>query len=137
MKTTIYIFLSLFLCCTTKLNAQGEIHIDTLSVNYFNGITQQIQIVDEYRITNLSDEDYLTWVAFFQKGNKSNKELVHTIVLDNEQSYSNDHTRIQNYCEFIRFLPYFSSFEYPIKEVKPGPFVGGSIIKSMTELTIG
>lgn len=77
MKTTIYILLSPFLCCTAKLNAQGEIHIDTLSVNYFNGITQQIQIVDEYRITNLSDEDYLTWVAFFPKGNKSNKELVH------------------------------------------------------------
>lgn len=77
MKTTIYIFLSLFLCCTAKLNAQSEIQIDTLSVNYFNGITQQIQIVDEYRITNLSDEDYLTWVAFFPKGNKSNKELVH------------------------------------------------------------
>ena len=77
MKTTIYIFLSLFLCCTAKLNAQSEIQIDTLSVNYFNGITQQIQIVDEYQITNLSDEDYLTWVAFFPKGNKSNKELVH------------------------------------------------------------
>ena len=77
MKTTIYILLSPFLCCTAKLNAQSKIQIDTLSVNYFNGITQQIQIVDEYRITNLSDEDYLTWVAFFPKGNKSNKEVVH------------------------------------------------------------
>lgn len=76
MKTIIYIFLSAFLFCTMDLNAQCQIHIDTVSFCYFNGITAQTQIIDNYQITNNSNEDYLTWVSLIPTNNKSNIELI-------------------------------------------------------------
>ncbi|NCC99670.1 MAG: hypothetical protein EOL95_08240 [Bacteroidia bacterium] len=77
MKTIIYIFLVTFLFCSTDLNAQCQIHIDTISFCYFNGITKQSQIIDNYQITNNSTEDYLTWVSLVPKNDKSNIELTH------------------------------------------------------------
>lgn len=59
------------------LNAQNKIVVDTLSFCYLNGITQQSQAVYEYRITNNSGEDYLTWVSLVPINNKSDMELVH------------------------------------------------------------
>lgn len=76
MKTIIYIFLSAFLFCTMDLNAQCQIHIDTVSFCYFNGITAQTQIIDNYQIINNSNEDYLTWVSLIPTNNKSNIELI-------------------------------------------------------------
>lgn len=77
MKTIIYIFFSAFLFCAIDLNAQCQIHIDTISFCYFNGITEQTQITDSYQITNNSNEDYLTWVSLVPINNKSNIELMH------------------------------------------------------------
>ena len=77
MKTINYIFLSAFLLCMTSLSAQCQIHIDTVSFRYYNGITSQTQIIDNYQITNNSNEDYLTWVSLVPTNNKSNIELTH------------------------------------------------------------
>lgn len=76
MKTIIYIFLSVFLFCTMDLNAQCQIYIDTVSIRYFNGITEQPQTIDNYQITNNSNEEYLTWVSLDLTNNKSNIELM-------------------------------------------------------------
>lgn len=77
MKTIIYIFFLTFLVCTMDLNAQCQIHIDTISFCYFNGITEQTEIIDKYQIANNSNEDYLTWVSLVPKNDKSNIELMH------------------------------------------------------------
>lgn len=75
MKTINYIFLSAFLFCTITSNAQC-VHIDTVSFRYYNGITSQTQIIDNYQITNSTNEEYLTWVSLVPTNNKSNIELI-------------------------------------------------------------
>ena len=77
MKTVIYIFLFVFTACNLQLNAQCQLQIDTVSYSYFNGITGQIQIIDSYKITNNSNDEYLTWVSLVLANNKSNVELAH------------------------------------------------------------
>lgn len=62
---------------TMHLKAQSQIEIDTASFCYFNGITAQTQIIDNYQITNNSNEEYLTWVSLLPTNNKSNIELIH------------------------------------------------------------
>jgi len=59
-----------------NLNAQCQIHIDTVSFSYYNGITEQPQTIDNYQITNNSGEDYLTWVSLVPTNDKSNIELI-------------------------------------------------------------
>lgn len=63
MKTMVYIFFSFFMFCAMNLNAQSPIEIDTVSLRYVNGFTNQHEIVDEYRMTNHSNEEYITWVS--------------------------------------------------------------------------
>ena len=52
MKTRVHILFLTFLLYTVTLNAQRLIQIDTISVNYFNGITKKNEIIDNYQITN-------------------------------------------------------------------------------------
>ena len=52
MKTMVYIFFSFFMFCAMNLNAQSPIEIDTVSLRYVNGFTNQHEIVDEYRMKN-------------------------------------------------------------------------------------
>ena len=59
MKTMVYIFFSFFMFCAMNLNAQSPIEIDTVSLRYVNGFTNQHEIVDEYRMTNHSNEEYI------------------------------------------------------------------------------
>ena len=77
MKTMVYIFFSFFMFCAMNLNAQSPIEIDTVSLRYVNGFTNQHEIVDEYRMTNHSNEEYITWVSLEPTNDKSNIELVH------------------------------------------------------------
>lgn len=77
MKIKISILFLTFLFYTIKLNAQCLIHIDTISVNYFNGITKKKEIIDNYHIINNSEEDYLTWVSLVPINNRTNIELMH------------------------------------------------------------
>ena len=62
MKIKISILFLTFLFYTITLNAQCLIHIDTISVNYFNGITEKKEIIDNYYIINNSGEEYLSCV---------------------------------------------------------------------------
>ena len=41
--------------CAMNLNAQSPIEIDTVSLRYVNGFTNQHEIVDEYRMKNHSN----------------------------------------------------------------------------------
>ena len=75
MKTMVYIFFSFFMFCAMNLNAQSPIEIDTVSLRYVNGFTNQHEIVDEYRMTNHSNEEYITWVSLEPTNDKSNIEL--------------------------------------------------------------
>lgn len=76
MKIKISILFLTFLFYTITLNAQCQIHIDTISVNYFNGITEKEEIIDNYQITNNSDEDYLTWVSLVPSNNSPSIKLI-------------------------------------------------------------
>ncbi len=62
--------------CDLELNAQCQLQIDTVSFSYFNGITEQNQTIDNYKIINNSNEEYLTWVSLVPTSNKSNVELI-------------------------------------------------------------
>ena len=75
MKIKVSILFLTFLFYTIT-NAQCQIHIDTISVNYFNGITEKIERIDIYQITNNSDEDYLTWVSLVPINNRTNIGLI-------------------------------------------------------------
>lgn len=75
MKRIAYILISIL--CTLGVSAQCPIEIDTVSYRYYNGITEQEQIIDNYRIINHSDEEYLTWVSLIPANDKSNNELMH------------------------------------------------------------
>jgi hypothetical protein len=72
----IYIFFSVFMLCNLELNAQCPLQIDTVSYRYFNGLTGHEQIIDNYKITNNSNDEYLTWVSLVPVNNKSNIELI-------------------------------------------------------------
>ncbi len=71
-----YILLTIILCFTS-LNAQHKIKTSTETLSFYNGITGQDQIIQEYIITNNSSEDYLTWISLDIIKNKSDKEIIH------------------------------------------------------------
>jgi len=77
MKTIHYISLSVVMSCYLGLNAQCLLQIDTVSYSYFNEITGYVTIIDNYKIINNSNDDYLTWVSLVPKNDKSNIELMH------------------------------------------------------------
>ena len=80
MKTRVHILFLTFLLYTVTLNAQRLIQIDTISVNYFNGITKKNEIIDNYQITNNSDEDYLTWVSLVPINNKQSINIGYSFI---------------------------------------------------------
>ena len=69
-------FFSTFLFFAMDLNAQCQIHIDTISFCYYNGITEQSLTIENYQITNNSNEDYLTWVSLVPTERKTNIALI-------------------------------------------------------------
>ena len=77
MKIKIYIAFLLFSLVGMKINAQNEIHVDTIPFCYFNGITKQAQNINEIQVTNNSSEDYLTWISLVPINNKSNNDLIY------------------------------------------------------------
>ena len=88
MKTMVYIFFSFFMFCAMNLNAQSPIEIDTVSLRYVNGFTNQHEIVDEYRMTNHSNEGYITWVSLEPIKNKSNLLLMREFFLQAHGDFS-------------------------------------------------
>ncbi|MBR4619942.1 MAG: hypothetical protein IKO46_03060 [Salinivirgaceae bacterium] len=77
MKRIIYLLFLNILSSTITINAQCLIHYDTITNKYYNGITEEREIIDKYQITNNSDENYLTWVALEPINDRTDIELVH------------------------------------------------------------
>lgn len=88
MKIKIIILFLAFLFYAVTLNAQNQIRIDTISVNYFNGITKKKEIIDIYQITNDSDEDYLTWVSLAPINNRTNTKLIRDYFIKTKGDYN-------------------------------------------------
>jgi hypothetical protein len=123
MKTTIYMFFTSLLFCAMSVNAQCQIHIDTISFCYFNSITEQNQIIDIYKIRNNSNEDYLTWVSLAPINNRTNIELMHDFFKQRkgdfnfmEMVYENllDAQRISIGYSFIKNITAGKTFSYII-----------------------
>jgi hypothetical protein len=76
-KTRACISLLTLMLFITACNAQGQIQIDTAEVSYYNGIIDKNVIIEDFRITNNSSEEYLTWVSLEPINDRPNTELVH------------------------------------------------------------
>jgi hypothetical protein len=77
MKMKVHILLLTLLLIVTACNAQCQIHIDNVATGYYNGITDKNEIIEDYRITNNSNEEYLTWVSLEPINERTNTELIH------------------------------------------------------------
>lgn len=129
MKTMVYIFFSFFMFCAMNLNAQSPIEIDTVSLRYVNGFTNQHEIVDEYRMTNHSNEEYITWVSLEPTNDKSNIELVH----DFFKKIKGDFSYIQAmYEELLDNRPSITGYSF-IKKIAPGETFTYFIVKTDPE----
>ena len=129
MKTMVYIFFSFFMFCVMNLNAQSPIEIDTVSLRYVNGFTNQHEIVDEYRMTNHSNEEYITWVSLEPTNDKSNIELVH----DFFKKIKCDFSYIQAmYEELLDNRPSITGYSF-IKKIVPGETFTYFIVKTDPE----
>ena len=129
MKTMVYIFFSFFMFCAMNLNAQSPIEIDTVSLRYVNGFTNQHEIVDEYRMTNHSNEEYITWVSLEPTNDKSNIELVH----DFFKKIKGDFSYIQAmYEELLDNRPSITGYSF-IKKIAPGEIFTYFIVKTDPE----
>ena len=122
MKIKIIILFLAFLFYAVTLNAQNQIRIDTISVNYFNGITKKKEIIDIYQITNDSDEDYLTWVSLAPINNRTNTKLIRDYFIKTKGDYNligmmNDNLlTLNSMCEigytFLKDIPPSETFSY-------------------------
>ena len=129
MKTMVYIFFSFFMFCVMNLNAQSPIEIDTVSLRYVNGFTNQHEIVDEYRMTNHSNEEYITWVSLEPTNDKSNIELVH----DFFKKIKCDFSYIQAmYEELLDNRPSITGYSF-IKKIVPSETFTYFIVKTDPE----
>ena len=129
MKTMVYIFFSFFMFCAMNLNAQSPIEIDTVSLRYVNGFTNQHEIVDEYQMTNHSNEEYITWVSLEPTNDKSNIELVH----DFFKKIKGDFSYIQAmYEELLDNRPSITGYSF-IKKIAPGETFTYFIVKTDPE----
>lgn len=88
MNTINNILISVFLSFIVDINAQCQMQTDTISFRYYNGITLQIQILDNFQITNNTNEEYLTWVSLSPVNNKSNIELIRDYFLNRRGDFN-------------------------------------------------
>lgn len=129
MKIKISILSLTFLFYTIKLNAQYQIHVDPISVNYFNGITEKKEIIDKYHIINNSTEDYLTWVSLVPINNRTNIELMH----DYFKKRKGDFNLIEMMCEnLLENQPINIGYSF-IKNITAGTTFSYFIVKNETE----
>lgn len=130
MKRKVYICLA-FVCLTVffRLNAQSPIEIDTVSLRYVNGFTCQPEIVDEYRMTNHSNEEYITWVSLEPIKNKSNLLLMREFFLQAHGDFSYLH--LMGDC-ILDELPVNTGYSF-IKKIAPGETFSYFIVKTDPE----
>ena len=129
MKTMVYIFFSFFMFCAMNLNAQSPIEIDTVSLRYVNGFTNQHEIVDEYLMTNHSNEGYITWVSLEPIKNKSNLLLMREFFLQAHGDFSYLH--LMGDC-ILDELPVNTGYSF-IKKIAPGETFSYFIVKTDPE----
>lgn len=104
----------LVVCC--RLNAQTPIEIDTVSMSYINGFTYQKEILDEYRMTNHSNEEYVTWVSLKPIEDKSNRQLLREFFLEIHGDFNYIH--LMGDCVLDR-MPVNTGYSF-IKKIAPG-----------------
>ena len=79
-----------------NLMAQCNGIVDTIIANrYYNAFIKDCQIVEEYRISNNSSEEYVTWISQDAISGKTPKELVH----DYFQKVKGDFNLVSLFCE--------------------------------------
>ena len=116
MKTKVHILLLTLLPVVTACNAQRQIHIDTVAVSYYNGITDKNEIIEEYLIKNNSNEDYLTWVSLEPINERTDTELVHDYFKKRKDDFSLIEAMFEN---ILDEQPTIIGYSF-IKNIKPG-----------------
>ena len=84
MKIIVFI---LTLVCFFNLTA-NSVYIDTVYCNYYNNLVKQKQLIVNYKLKNISDEDYLTWVSITPVEKKSDRELVYEFFKQRKGDFS-------------------------------------------------
>lgn len=128
MKLLKYI---IFLLIGFSLNVQSQIRIDTLSYSYLDGITHKDRVIDTYRITNNSNEEYLTWISLDSVNCKSNIDLVH----DYFKKRKGDFSYMDMFYEHLLDEQPISIGYSFIKNIKKGETFSYSIAKTDTNST--
>ena len=77
----------LTLVCFFNLTA-NSVYIDTVYCNYYNNLVKQKQLIVNYKLKNISDEDYLTWVSITPVEKKSDRELVYEFFKQRKGDFS-------------------------------------------------
>lgn len=72
------ILICISISASLNLIAQCNGIVDTIIANrYYNAFIKDCQIVEEYRISNNSSEEYVTWISKDAISGKTPKELIH------------------------------------------------------------
>ncbi len=128
MKRIIYIFLATFVFCIIKLNAQCQISIDTVLITYFNGVIEQPEIIENYKINNNSNEDYFTWISLVPTKNKSYTDLVYDFFKKTKGDFSYTQMMYENLLDAQNIAIGYSF----IKNIKAGETFTYTIVKGNT-----
>lgn len=99
------------ICTIMAATAYGQCQMDSSIVNYWDCITNKNHVIEEIRIVNNTEENYLTWVSTEPIQNKSNDFLVHQYFISKKGDYS-----------FFDFMTLNQSFDL-------GTIIGFSFIK--------
>ena len=72
------ILICISMSASLNLMAQCNGIVDTIIASrYYNAFTKDCQVVEEYRISNNSSEEYVTWISKDAISGKTTKELIH------------------------------------------------------------
>ncbi len=126
MKYILLIIMTAF--CAINSKVLSQINIDTVYVYYYNDIIKQNQISESIRITNNTNEDYLTWIDSEPVADKSNKEMVHNFFRKVKGDFSFMQMMYEGLLEkqpvrigysFIKNIPPGERFSYLIIKITP------------------
>lgn len=70
----------IYICLSVSLNLAAQCGgiMDTIITNrYYNAFTKDCQVVEEYRFSNNSSEEYVTWISQDEVSGKTPEELIH------------------------------------------------------------
>jgi len=116
-------------CFLYTMTTYGQIHVDTISVEYYNSFTMQNQFMEELNIINESNEDYLTWVS----PNSILEKTEQTMIQEYFYSRKGDFSFLNIMAENLLLNTKKSIGESFIKKIKPGDSFSYIILKSNKE----